>query len=274
MNARLETHLAARPEAHLTQLGFRFGVSGTHSARSMMLDDLRRLFAHLPAHATRADYAQAVLADNLLGKPTKNSRTFSLGHLRSLYGLDTQRPLFRALRHLWAQDVSAQPVLALTAALARDPLLRSSQSFILGQPLGIHVTRDALAQHLAHAHQDRFSPASLKSFAQNINGSWTKAGYLNGHARKTRSTPTITPVNVAFCLFLGHLEGLSGQRLFSSGWMHLLPAAPDELERLARAAYQRGTLVYLNAGGVKELRFPGYLRPEEQQRSQENTHVF
>ena len=72
-------------------------------------------------------------------------------------------------------------------------------------------------------HQDRFSPASLKSFAQNVNGSWTAAGFLNGRLRKTRSVPLVTPVNVVFCLFLGHLEGLSGQRLFTSQWMNLLP---------------------------------------------------
>jgi hypothetical protein len=205
--------LSAAKEQLLSKLGFRFGTSGPHGARTMMLDDLKVLFSHVPANAVRADYSQAVFTENILGKPTKKSRELALRHITTLYGLDTQLPLFRALRRLWPVDEAAQPVLALTAALARDPLLRGTQAFILAKQLGVLVTREDLEQCLAADHQDRFSPASLKSFAQNVNGSWTSAGFLSGRIRKTRSIPVVTPVNVAFCLFLGHLEGLSGQRL-------------------------------------------------------------
>lgn len=239
----------------------------------MMFDDLQVLFNHVDADATRTDYAQAVLADNLLAKPTKKSRELALRHLTTLYGLDTQLPLFRALRRLWSLDVAAQPVLALTAALARDPLLGGTQAFILHKHPGVLVTREDLEQCLAADHPDRFSPASLKSFAQNVNGSWTAAGYLQGHSRKTRSIPVVTPTNVAFSLFLGHLEGLSGQRLFTSRWMNLLPGSPGELEGLANSAFHRGLLVFLNAGGVKEVRFPDYLTPEEEKMCQEASHV-
>lgn len=94
-----------------------------------MLDDLRVLFAHVPADGTRADYSQAVCNENILGKPTKKSRELALRHLTTLYGLDAQIPLFRTLRRLWPLDFDAQPVLALTAALARDPLLRGTQAY-------------------------------------------------------------------------------------------------------------------------------------------------
>ena len=83
----------------------------------------------------------------------------------------------------------------------------------------------------------------------------------------------VTPANVAFCLFLGHLEGLSGQRLFTSSWMNLLPGSPGELEALANSAFHRGLLVFLNAGGIKEVRFPDYLTPEEEKLCQEVSHV-
>ena len=265
--------MSVAKEQLLSKLGFRFGVNGPHGARTMMLDDLKVLFSHVPADGTRADYNHAVCAENILGKPTKKSRELALRHLTTLYGLDTQLPLFRALRRLWPIDVDAHPVLALAAALARDPLLRGTQSFILAKQPGVLVTREDLEQCLAADHQDRFSPASLKSFAQNVNGSWTAAGFLNGHSRKTRSIPVVTPVNVAFCLFLGHLEGLSGQRLFTSTWMNLLPGSPGELDGLANSAFHRGLLVFLNAGGVKEVRFPDYLSPEEEKMCQEASHV-
>ncbi len=258
----------------MEQLGFRFGTSGPHAARTMMLDDLRVLFSQVPADGARADYTRSVCTENILGKPTKKSRELALRHLTTLYGLDTQLPLFRALRRLWPVDFAAQPVLALSAALARDPLLRGTQAFILTKQPGVLVTREDLEQCLAADHQDRFSPASLKSFAQNVNGSWTSAGFLSGRNRKTRSAPVVTPANVAFCLFLGHLEGLSGQRLFTSPWMNLLPGSPGELEALANSAFYRGLLVFLNAGGVKEVRFPDYLTPEEEKTCQEVSHVI
>ena len=263
------------PREHLlSKLGFRFGANGPHAARTMMLDDLRLLFAHLPPNASRADYAEQVLAQNVLGKPTRKARELALRHLTTLYGLDTGLPLFRAFRRLWPVDGAAQPMLALVAALARDPLLRDSQAFILAKQPGAAVLRTDLEQRLAADHQDRFSAASLKSFAQNVNGSWTAAGFLNGRFRKTRAVPAVTPAVVAFCLFLGHLEGLSGQRLFSSNWINLLPGSPGELEALANSAFHRGLLVFLNAGGVKEVRFPDYLRPEEEQIRQEASHVI
>lgn len=239
----------------------------------MMFDDLRTLFTYLPAQATRADYVSEVVVNNVLGKPTKKSRELGLRHLTTLYALDKKSPLFRAFRRLWPLDEAAQAVLALTAALARDPLLRGTQAFILAKQAGTSVAREDLEKLLAISHQERFSPASLKSFAQNVNGSWTAAGFLSGHSRKTRSIPVVTPVNVAFCLFLGHLEGLSGQRLFTSSWMKLLPGSPDELDALANSAHQRGLLVFLNAGGVKEVRFPDYLTPEEEKMCQEASHV-
>ena len=266
--------MSAAKEQLLSKLGFRFGVNGPHAARSMMLDDLRVLFAHVPASALRSDYEQAIFTDNLIGKPTKKARELALRHLTTLYGLDTRLPLFRALRRLWPVEEVAQPVLALSAALARDPLLRGTQAFMLHQPPGALVSREDLERRLAADHPDRFSPASLKSFAQNVNGSWTAAGFLSGRIRKTRSMPIVTPVNVAFSLFLGHLEGLSGQRLFMSPWMSLLPGSPDAMDALANSAFHRGLLVFLNAGGVKEVRFPDYLTPEEEKMCQEASHVI
>jgi len=257
----------------LAKLGFRFGTNGPHAARTMMLDDLRALFAKVPRGAARVSYREAVVVENILGKPTKNSRELAFRHLATLYALDPAVPIFRALRRLWTADEAGQPLLALLAALARDPLLRSTQDFVLSKEQGAAVLRTDLEDWLASDMPQRFSSASLKSFAQNVNGSWTAAGFLSGRIRKTRSSPAVTPAVVALCLFLGFLEGLSGQRLFSSSWMKLLPGSPLEWESLAGTAAQQDILVFLNAGGVKEVRFPGYLTPEEEQIRQEASRV-
>lgn len=260
-------------EGLLAQLGFRFGINGPHAARTMMLDDMRLLLAHTSENATRADYSAAVINDNVLGKPTKKARELALRHMVTLYGLDPANPIFRALRRLWPLDAAAQPMLALAVALARDPLLRGTQSFILKQSPGATVPREAVEAFLSVTHPDRFSPASLKSFAQNLAGTWTTARFLQGRARKVRATPLPHPESIALLLFLGYLEGRTGQRLFSSDWMALLGCSLDELEALASSASHRGLLVFMNAGGVKEVRFPGYLTAEEEQIRQEASHV-
>jgi len=260
-------------QALLAQLGFRFGINGPHAARTMMLDDLRVLLAHTAQEATRPDYVAAVVEGNVLGKPTRKARQLALRHMATLYALDPANAIFRALRRLWPHAEAAHPLLALAVALARDPLLRSTQPFILRQGIGASVPREALQDFLASAHPDRFSPASLQSFAQNVGGSWTAAGLLQGKLRRTRSVIQPQPESVALLLFLGYLEGRTGQRLFSSDWMDLLGSSIEELEQLANAASHRGLLVFMNAGGVKEVRFPGYLTPEEERIRQEVSHV-
>lgn len=261
-------------EPLLSKLGFRFGTSGTHAARTMMLDDLRILFAQVPAGADRSGYQQAIVTDNVLAKPTKKARELAHRHMVTLYGLDNVNPLFRALRRLWLSDEAAQPVLALLVAIARDPLLRDTQNFFIAKALGELVGRTEVEDLLENHYPDRFSQASLKSFAQNISGTWTSAGFLTGRIRKHRVQPVIKPENVMLSLFLGYLEGRTGQRLFNSRWMELLGISQDEAESLAKSAFHRGFLVFMDAGGIKEVRFPDYLTPEEEKLCQEVSHVI
>lgn len=260
-------------QALLTQLGFRFGINGPHAARTMMLDDLRVLMTNTQPQATREDYLAAILDNNVLGKPTRKARELALRYMAALYTLDPLNPIFRALRRLWSLNEAAQPMLALAVALARDPLLRSTQSFVLGQSEGTPVPRTIMENFLNTSYPERFSPASLKSFAQNVSGTWTAAGLLQGRVRKFRSLPEIHPESIAMLLFLSFLEGRTGQRLFSSEWLSLFSVSQDELESLTSTASHRGLLVFMNAGGVKELRFPDYLTSEEEQIRQEVSNV-
>ena len=246
-------------------MGYRLGRSGVHAARTMMLEELTRLLEHTAPETEREGYQAEVVNCNVLGKPTQKTRVLTFGHLKELYGLDPAIPVFRVFRKLWGADEPARPVLALSLALVRDPILRMSEAFVVGKAQGEAVRREEVEDLIQTAEPDRFSPATLQSIAQNINSSWTQAGYLVGRAKKFRTTPKVTPSNIVFALFLTHLEGLTGQRLFSSRWMTLLCSTPDNLEALANSASNRGQIVFLNAGGVKEVRFPGFLTAEEEQ---------
>lgn len=248
----------------LARYGFRQGRSGAHASRTLMLAELQILLKVAPDEAAKKDYIHLIVEDNILGKRTLKSRKLTSKHLMELYGLDDGFCLFRVFRRFWQQDQQARPVLALTLALARDPILRRSWPLIVSKKLGELVERTKVEDLFRIAVPGHFSHASLRSFAQNINGSWTQAGFLHGRVHKIRVQPIVTPTNLAFALFLAHLEGLRAQRLFSSDWARLLPCSQNELVSLAQSASRRGLFIFMNAGGVMEVRFPGYLTQEEE----------
>ena len=248
----------------LTQLGFKFGRNGAHSARTMMLPEVRELFGRVPPEASRGQYELEIVEHNAVVKPTLKARSLTARHMANLYGLDPGIPIFRAMRKLWDVDQAAQPVFALTIALARDPLLCLSWDFIAHAKPGDAVSRQDVEHLLSKPDPDRFTAASLKSFAQNINGTWTQAGYLQGRSKKHRVSPEVSPVNFAYAAFLASLEGFQGQRLLQSRWIRLLDRPVDVIVSLATAASKRGLLVFMAAGGVFETRFPGYLTSEEE----------
>lgn len=165
-------------------------------------------------------------------------------------------PLFNVLRRWWELDEKAQPVLALQLAAARDPILRGSISVITNLEPGEHLSRQTTEEYLAKDDPERFSPASLKSFAQNINGTWTQAGFLSGKTKKYREDPRISYVNVAFALYMAHCHGISGQRLFDTIWCKMLCKDKDSLFDLAQRASLRGIIKYKHASEVIEVTFP------------------
>ena len=249
----------------LTKFGYKFGQNGAHSARSMMLAELEVLFQSTAPDVLQEQYKSEICDHNLLDKPTVKSRKLTYRHLVDLYGLNADIALFRVFRMLWPLADEAQPVLALQLALLRDPLLRLSQDFIAEKPLGDQVVRQDIEELLKARDPDRFSPASLKSFAQNINGSWTQAGFLQGKARKTRVAPALAFPNVVFAIFVAYLEGATGERLFQSGWTALLGAPEHQLTEHAIAAAQRGIIDFKQSGGITEIRFNDFLTREEEQ---------
>lgn len=245
------------------RLGFKEGKSGAHAARTMMLADVSTLFDHVALEAGRDAYRAAIVEANDLGKPSRSARKLAFEHLVDLYTLDPGFPLFRCLRQLWRRDERARPLLALTMAMARDPLLRATQAWLLAHPEEAPVTRLALEAFLAATFPDRFSPVMLTGLAKNINGTWTQSGHLIGRARKRRALVQATPTNLAFSLFLGYLEGASGQGLFRTPWMELLDLTPEREAALVHAAANQELIVHRSAAGVTEVRFPGWLTDEE-----------
>jgi len=247
------------------QFGFKYGKSGAHSARSMMIAELSTLMAAHPEGATAERLKEDVLTFNLLHKSTANSRRLTYRHLVDLYGLTDDVCLFRVFRKLWHQVPEAQPVLALQLALCRDPLLRASMPKLMELKPGDPITRQDTETLLELHNPGGYSAASLKSYAQNINGSWTQAGFLQGRSRKTLTQRPFHAANVAFALFIAYLQGLQGQRAFNSESCQLLSRDGEHLFRLAHVASLHGYLRFKQSGEVVEITFPGWLNDNEKE---------
>ena len=134
--------------------GFRSGDRGTHTSRTIMLDELSHLLDAVLGEAVRDNYAHAVMVHNCLGKRTAATRKLSVQRLTELYALDPQVILFRVLRDLWVRNETSRPLLALLLALARDPLLRATATAVMRTPYGQEFARQSMKDALTDAVGD------------------------------------------------------------------------------------------------------------------------
>lgn len=191
LNARSASAVSWEPtsdamtnQQSLINFGFKFGRSGAHDSRTMMLPELRRLFASTQSSDSRPQYREQITEWNCLDKPTSRARKLTAEHLVDLYGLSPDIPLFRVFRQLWDVRVEAQPLLALQLAAARDPLFRVSVPLMLELQPGEPLRREQTEAAFAAQDPNRFSPASLKSYAQTSTAAGLKPGFSVGLSRR------------------------------------------------------------------------------------------
>ena len=249
---------------NMSLLGFRNERSSTHTARTMMLEELQILLRCVDwPDAGLDDYIKAVVVDNCLGKRSGKTRQLTINHLADLYALDTSTIVFRALLYFWNRDIDGQPLLALLCTYARDSVFRSTASFVLKIPEGSTITRESLEAFVDAQEPGRFSVATLKSTAQNINSTWTKAGHVLGRARKIRSRANPTAGSVSYALLLGYLEGDRGPALFQTEYISLLDCTIERAIELAQEASVKGWIVLKRVGNVIEVLFPNLITAQE-----------
>jgi len=226
----------------------------------MMLAELTGLFARVNSpEAETAQYLTAVGEENCLGKRSVRTRRLTFRHLADLYALDPSVTLFRAMRYLWERDPAGRPLLALLCAYARDSVLRSTATFVQSAPQGAVLTREDLEEFIDARDPDRFSKATLKSTAQNVNSTWTQSGHLKGRVKKVRSQAAASAGSAAYALLLGYLQGVRGNALFTTGYAKLLDCSPERCLELAEEASRRGWIVMKHIGNVVEVVFPAML---------------
>ena len=223
-----------------------------------MLAELGAVLASVPPGSTAADYREAILQRNVLGKTTDSTRQKSLRHLRELYALDEATPIFAVLRKLFGMDAGSLPLLAVQVAWARDPLLRATTPPIMDASEGERVETMSLAEALESAFPNQYSELSRNKVARNAASSWTQSGHLAGRTNKIRRRVSPSVVAVTMALFLGDMAGFHGAAVFSNPWCRLLDLNPDRAKAIGFEAHRAELLNLRAVGDVVEIGFPRF----------------
>lgn len=255
----------------LPDLGFKTTTAGAHASRTIMLAELGLLLDACSEDAIQPDYRQAVEDLNCLAKRSINTRALTWKHLVDLYGVNPDQLVFRAMRWFWAKDEPGRPLIALCAALARDGLLTTIAPHIWVAPIGATLSRESVEACITQQFPQRFSPATLKSVAQNINASLTQAGHLSGRASKRRQQATPSPGSVGYALLLGHASGARGPELFQTRFMKAQDAPLATCMALAEDAARKGWIEFKRIADVMEVAFPRQIRADEEAMLREQT---
>jgi len=198
----------------LETFGLKFSSGGAHISRTMMLAELGAVLASVPQGSGVADYREAILKRNVLGKTTDSTRQKSLRHLRELYALDEATPIFGLLRKMQAIDAASLPLLAVQVAWIRDPLLRATTSPVMDALEGEQVETTSLAQALEAAFPNQYSELNRNKIARNAASSWTQSGHLAGRAKKIRQGSSPQPWPSPWPFSLGILPAIMVPRSF------------------------------------------------------------
>jgi hypothetical protein len=237
-------------EGHIT-----LGSVRTTASHTIGVPHLVELLRAVPADAPPERYREAVVDDNVLGRPTQAGRQRSYRHLRELYFLDPTRREFAALRRLWAIDPNAQPLIAGLLAFTRDAILRASFSAIQQSPPGAVVTSDDLTKAVTSVCGADLSESTLGKTGRNTGACWTQTGHLIGRTRKVRQSIEAFPAAVAYAAYLGHLAGNRGVGVLDTPWAALLDLPAGAALDALRRAHTQGLIDLLVAGNVVDISF-------------------
>jgi hypothetical protein len=233
----------------IVRVGIKASGGGPHQSKTMMLAELTTLFA-----SGAVDHpADAIIQENVLGKPSLRAREASLVRLRQLYGIGENFPICTVMQRLWERDPAGRPMLALFCALARDPTLRDSAVVIFDASLGEQVRWPSLTAAFEARHPGRLGEKMARSLAQNAASTWTQAGFLKGAVRKERVRPHPTPAAAAYAALIADLCGFGGMRLVESRWLDVLDRPVEDRIALLRQAEGLGLARVRTVGDVFEV---------------------
>ena len=86
---------------NLSKFGFKHEVTGVHTSRTMMYEELHLLLDTVNNFSAQIqEYIEAIVEDNCLGKRSVRNRKITATRLKELYGLKDTKAVFRLLHFL------------------------------------------------------------------------------------------------------------------------------------------------------------------------------
>jgi len=228
-----------------------------HTSRTIMFAELSRIMFH----GISNNSFEKSFSDNVAGKLSKSNQGKTNRYLKQLYGFDISDPFFNSFIYFWKNAIESQHALiSLLLAIRNDYLLSESIDLIINTPIGQKLKVESLENIIESHHPNRFSPATLKSVAQNLASSWKQAGFIFGKVKNIRVQPEINYRTVAYALMIGYLEGLRGEYLMGSKYIRALGLTETKIRELIAEAAKRDILQYQHAGHVTAIMFPNLLK--------------
>ncbi len=220
-------------------------VRTVHTSRTMMFDELYSLISHGVFNE------QDIVDLNLLNKLSKSNINKTLKFLSGLYDFKSGNELWKVFLFLW--KLAEEPdrrIMTLLYALYKDDLLYQTAPAILKTPHGKKVMVENILDAINKAWPGHYAQTTALSGAQNIDSSWKQAGYIEGKVRNIRVTAKPEFPAVLFALYLGKIEGLTGEKLLSTNWVKVLEVSGSRLKELLSQAAIRDMIDYRQGGGI------------------------
>ncbi len=246
------------------KIGSKPNAGGVHIRRTMMLKALTQVLdATGAAMISYKEYKNLVVNANILGLSTQSNRQITWSCLTTLYGFD-DTPLFRNFHRLWQRSSEAHRVsLAVVLGLSRDKVFSNSGEWVTALPVGSPVNSAFFLDGIHSAYPAHYSEKSAASMSRNLVSSWKQSGWIDG-TTWTRKTALVGPGALALAIFIAWAEGFRGEQLYQAPIAKLLLRDIPEPRALLWEAHRNGFLNFYDAGGISDIRFPGWLTKEEE----------
>jgi len=242
----------------LLAIGAVNSLIGTLTSRTLMFAELEVLLT-ADTSGDLETHRQLVVDENVCAKNSSSTRLKTFRHLRELYALDENVPLFRIWKQLWSAAPAERPLLALVLAATREPLLRATAPVIINALPGAIITPGDLETAVETVLPGNYRAATQARLGRNCASAWAQSGHLSGKLTKRRAKAIAGPATVSLALLLGYLGEARGLALFETLWVQLLDIGSVQIDQFAFAASSRGWIDYRRIGDVVDVGFSAWM---------------
>lgn len=234
--------------------GFWFrNTVGTHTSRTIMYDELTRLFSYTESDTSNQEMQRLVVEENILGKSSQDGRERTWNYLKQLYILDPNNSLYQIFRWGWEKAGDDKCIIPLLIAYSRDCSVRIAARRITSLSIEEIIKKEEIMSDIETLFPGKYSNAQLDSLALNVLSSFMQAGLLTGKRTKRRNTPMVGPSSLSIAITLGRIAGYAGKPLLSSMWIKILGQTDEKITSLIIEASRKGWIEYHEGGGMMSV---------------------